>query len=119
MNHSKSYEVHGNETTTTYVTQDRFTVKSEDEENIKEIVGDDFDELFEYDESLTAKKKIFSDKELQDKVLNALGEELFAEVFEYKKTLKTKKGFDVKQYKHADKLDDLRIFVKQYKAALR
>lgn len=120
MQHSKSYDVVGNEETVKYVTQDRFTVNSDDEENLKELFGEEgFNERFEKVESLSAKQEIFSNETLQKELLDLLGEENFAKFFEYKATLKTKKGYDVLQYKDKDKLEDSRVFVKQYKAALK
>ena len=123
--HSKSYEVVGNDETVKYVTQDRFTLNSDDEDNIKEVVGDDFfNDNFEVDTTVTLKKDVFSDEEKQEKLMSLLTDpemgNLFAEFFETKQVLKTKKGLDTKQYKlDTDQLTDLRIFVKQYKAALR
>jgi len=123
--HSKSYEVVGNEETTKYVTQDRFTLNSDDEDNIKEVVGDDFfDDNFEVDTTVTLKKDVFSDEAKQEKLMSLLTDpelgNVFSEFFETKQVLKTKKGLDTKQYKlDSARLTDLRIFVKQYKAALR
>jgi hypothetical protein len=118
--HSKSYQVEGNENTVKYVTQDRFTVKAADEENIKEVLTEEeFDERFEKDENLTVNKEIFSDEEKQEKLIELMGEH-FNEFFEYTATLKTKKEYDRKQFKLSEeKLNDLRVFVKQYSAALR
>jgi hypothetical protein len=122
--HSKSYEVVGNEETVKYVTQDRFTLTIDDEENIRELTGDKFDEDFEIDTTVTLKKDVFADEAKQEKLMNLLTDpelgNLFAEFFETKQTLKTKKGFDTRQFGYKeDTLTDLRIFVKQYKAALR
>ena len=120
MRHSKSYRVMGNDEVTTYVTQDRFIVSANDEKNLKELFGEDgFNDRFEKDESLAAKKEIFSDEKLQTELFELLGEENFAKFFEYKAVLKTKKGYDLLQYKDKEKLEDARVFVKQYKAALR
>ncbi len=122
--HSKSYEVVGNEETTKYVTQDRFTLTIDDEDNIRELTGDKFDEDFEIDTTVTLKKDVFSDEAKQEKLMELLTDpklgNVFAEFFETKSTLKTKKGFDTRQFGYKkDNLTDLRIFVKQYKAALR
>lgn len=121
MRHSKSYRVLGHNEVSTYVTQDRFTVSGDDEENLVNLYGQDgFDERFEKNKSLTATNDIFTDEDLQNEVMEKLGEDLFARLFVYKETLKTKKGFDVLQYKeNAPALEDARVFVKQYKAALR
>ena len=120
MTHSKSYEVAGNNETIKRVTQDRFTVSNDDEENLVELFGQDgFDERFEKDKSLTAVSDIFSDENLQKEVMKKLGDKLFARLFVYKEKLKTKKGYDVLQYKEKEKLEDSRIFVKQYKASFK
>ena len=124
LRHSKSYEVVGNEETVKYVTQDRFTLNSDDEENIREIAGDKFDDDFEIDTTVTLKKDVFSDEAKQEQLMKLLTDKklgnLFAEFFETKQVLKTKKGFDTRQFGYnEDDLTDLRIFVKQYKAALR
>jgi len=124
LSHSKSYDVVGNEETVKYVTQDRFSLNINDEENIRELVGDKFDNDFEIDTNITLKKDVFSDEAKQEKLMKLLTDpvhgNLFSEFFETTQTLKTKSGFDTRQFGYEkDNLTDLRIFVKQYKAALR
>jgi len=124
LRHSKSYDVVGNEENVKYVTQDRFSLNITDEENIRELVGDKFDDDFEVDTNVTLKKDVFSDEAKQEKLMKLLTDpvhgNLFSEFFETTQTLKTKSGFDTRQFGYEeDTLTDLRIFVKQYKAALR
>ena len=119
--HSKSYTVEGNKNTVKYVTQNRFTVNIDDRENLEDLLGEDgFDERFEIDKSLTAVADIFTDEDLQNMVMKKLGDKLFAKLIVYYEKLKVKEGFDKLQYALSkDKLADLRVFAKQYKASLR
>lgn len=120
MSYKTSYEVAGHNESVKRVTQDRFTVSNEDEESLREIYGDDFDNMFEKDKTLEAVKDIFTDEELQNEVMKKLGKDLFARLFVYKEKLKTKKGYNVLQYKNGVRtLSDARVFVKQYKAAFK
>lgn len=121
MRHSKSYEVEGNETSIKYVTSNRFTVNIDDKNNLVDVLGQDgFDDRFEIKKSLKAKDAIFSDEDLQKRVMDALGDELFGELFEYSETLAVKKDFDKLQFAlDKDTLSDLRVFAKQYKASLK
>ena len=124
MRHSKSYEVVGNDETVKYVTQDRFICNIKDVDNLKEIYGKEgFDKRFEIDQNITAKKDIFTDEAKQKKLMELMTDpkvgNMFSEFFEVTKTLKTKKGHDVLQFENEDTLEDARVFVKQYKAALR
>jgi hypothetical protein len=119
--HSKSYEISGVKETVKYVTQNRFTVNIDDQENLEELLGEDgFEERFEIQKSLTAVSDIFTDEDLQKEVMEKLGDDLFAKLFVYSEKLKIKADFDKLQYALSkDKLADLRIFAKQYKAAIR
>ena len=121
MKHSKTYEVLGNENTVKYVTQNRFSVSIDDKDNLVELLGEDgFNERFEVKEELKAVDEIFTNEDLQNEVLEKLGEDLFARLFVHSESLKIKGDFDKLQYALSeDKLADLRVFAKQYKPAIR
>lgn len=121
MKHSKSYEVVGNEESVKYVTSNRFSVSIDDKDNLTELLGEDgFDERFEVKKELKAVDSIFTDEDLQNEVMEKLGDELFAKLFVYSETLKIKENFDRLQYAlPKEKLADLRIFCKQYKPAIK
>ena len=120
MNHHKSYDVVGNEETVKFVSANKFSVSSADEDNLVELLGEErFNERFEKNENLTAKKEIFTNEEMQEELLELLGDK-FEKFFEYTATLKVKEDFDKKQYALSkDELDDLRVFAKQAKPALK
>jgi hypothetical protein len=121
MNHSKTYEVLGNDDSLKYVSANKFSVSIDDRDNLIELLGQDgFDERFEVKEELKAVDEIFTNEDLQKEVLDKLGDDLFARLFVHSETLKVKTDFDKKQYKlDKDTLADLRIFAKQAKPSLR
>jgi hypothetical protein len=119
-NHKKSYEVKGVEGAVKFVTSNKFSVSSEDEGNLTDLLGEErFNERFEKSESLSVKAEIFKDEKLQEKLLALIGDN-FDEFFEYTATLKIKEDFDKKQFELTeDEVSDLRVFCKQAKAALK
>jgi len=120
-NFSKSFDIAGHKEKVKFVTADRHSVKGEDAKSIKEILGDNFDDLMEQDTEVVVKAEVFSNPELQKLISDALGDRA-SEIFETRVTLKTKDGFDEKVYKavkDADDLNLLRTFVKQNKPSLR
>ena len=119
-NHSKSYEVEGNKGSVKFVSANKFSVSSEDEENLLELLGEErFNERFEKKESLSVKAEIFTNDKLQAEMMELMGDK-FSLFFEYTATLKVKEDFDRKQYAlNESELADLRVFAKQAKPALK
>ena len=119
-NHSKSYEVEGNKSSVKFVSANKFSVSSADEENLVELLGEErFNERFEKKESLSVKSEIFTNDKLQAELMELVGDK-FSLFFEYTAALKVKEDFDRKQYAlNESELADLRVFAKQAKPALK
>jgi len=119
-NFKKSYKIEGNKSKITFVTANKFSINPADVEEIKDILGDSYDNLIEEKPNVTLKETVLQSAELQEKLISLVGEH-FAEFFETTVTVKVKEDFDKNIYNHVDKdtLDALRIFVKQNKPSLR
>ena len=116
-----SYKLAGKKEQVTYVTQNRYSITSGDEGEIMEILGKDaYAELLLEKPILTVKEEIFENEELQQALVDLVGER-FADFFEFKAKLTVVDGFNAAVYKYVDseKLTDLRVFVRPYKASLR
>ncbi len=117
----KSYDVDGEETKVKYVTQNRYSISGDDEAEIKELLGEAYDILFSSDYDVRMRGEVMKDPELQAELMKLLkGGKLFDKFFYTHVTIKAEKDYDSKIYNHVDKdkLELLRVFVKQYKASL-
>jgi len=116
-----SYELPGNNGSLKFVSTNRFSINPDDETQIREILGSNFDNLIEVKHNVTLRNEVFEDENLQQELMNAVGD-CFSQFFETKKTIVVKDEFDRKVYQVVDDektLEILRTFVRQYKPALR
>lgn len=115
-----SYELPGNDGSLKFVSTNRFSINPDDEAQIREILGLNFDDLIEEKHSVSLRPEIFEDENLQQELMNAVGDR-FSQFFETKKSLVVKDDYDRKVYQAVDEktLEILRTFVKQFKPALR
>ena len=120
-NYKKSYSIKGNTNDAKYVTQNRASIASEDADEIKNMLGSDYEFLIEEKVTVTLKAEIFADEERQEELMKLLGEK-FNEFFDVTTKLAVADDYDKNVYavvNDQDKLDKVRTFVKPYKAALR
>jgi len=115
-----SYAVRGHQTTIKFVSQNRASINAADEEQIKELLGQDFDSLIERRMTVKLKDEVLEDEALQQALMDAIGDQ-FAVYFEVETKLAVKEGFDQNVYRVISKenLPVLRTFVRPYKPALR
>jgi hypothetical protein len=105
-----------------YVTKNQYTINPGDEEVIKDLFGKNFKKLIEEEFSITLKEEVISNEELQDEFIEIIGEDNFARFFDTNSKFKVKDDFDKNIYevvKTKGKLEEVRAFIKQYKAALK
>lgn len=117
---SKSYEVKTSVGSVKFVMADKFSVNPNDEEEIRNILGNEFNSLMEEKVEVKLKESVMNNTELQKKLMKLIGNN-FDEFFEVTSTLTTKEGFDEKVYEKVDKskMDELRTYVKQSKPSIR
>lgn len=104
-----------------YVSSNRFSINSEDAEQIREILGDSFDELIDEGSQVNLKPEVLEDEALQDELMELVGDR-FAEFFETVTQLSVKDDFDKNVYRAVDeekRLAELRTFCRPYKPSLR
>ncbi len=119
---AKSYQVKSSEGNVKFVTADKFSVNSADEDKIKNVLGKSFDNLMEEKVTVTLKEEIFADEDKQEELMGLLGEDKFAEFFDVDTKLTTVKGFDQNVYgavKTQKELDEVRLYAKQNKPSIR
>jgi len=120
-NFVKSFDVEGNDDKVKYVSSNRHTVKNDDTNLIKEILGDSFDSLIKKTWKIWVKPEIIENRASQKELMKIMGKR-FADFLETSSALVPCDDFDKKIFEHCDSqedLDDLRTFVKPYKASLR
>ena len=115
-----SYQVKGNLHTVKFISTNRFSINPEDEPELRQLLGDAFDELFVTDFKVTLKPEVFEDDNLQGQLMNLIGEH-FGTFFDTVKSLKVCERFDELVYRRIKKkdMDALRTFCRQYKPSLR
>lgn len=120
--YNKSYKIQGDsdDDVVTFVTANKFSHKEDDEEELEEIMGDDFEELMPKSYSIKVKAEIFNDPDMQKELMERMGDK-FNEFFEVESSRKVIDTFDEELYKRFDKdqIDDIKVFVKQSKPSLR
>jgi hypothetical protein len=117
-----SYKVKGNETELSYVASNKFSINTDDEKQIKELLGEHYDNMIEKDRSMYVLPKVLKNAALQKELLQLIGKENFAKFFGTSVSLKVKKGYIEKRYNvvgDTDGLVDLDTFVKPAKASLK
>lgn len=103
-----------------YVSQNKFSINPDDEPQLREILGDEFDDLLEKKFGVKLKADVFEDEGLKQEFMELVGSE-FQKFFETVVTLKVCDEFDRRVYGAVDKdnLPALRTFARQYKPSLR
>ena len=120
--YKKSYNVKGNQTDAKYVTQNRASISEEDEDEIRNMLGSDYDFLIVENHTVQLKKEVFDSEKMQEELMSLLGEENFAKFFDTSKKLAVADDYDKNIYgvvKDQKELDKVRTFVRPYKAAVR
>jgi len=120
-NFLKSFDVEGKDGKVKYVSSNRHTVKNDDVNLIKEILGENFDTLIKKKWKIWVKPAILESRASQKELMEIMGER-FSEFLETSSALVPCDDFDKKVFDACDSqedLDDLRTFVKPYKASLR
>jgi hypothetical protein len=117
---SKSFHIGNENNSVNFVTANRFSVASADVGIVKEILGESADALIKTEHEVKIKSAIFTDKDLQKKLMDLVGEN-FAEFFETVTTYSVVEDFDSKIFSALDTegINNLRQFVKQSKPSLR
>jgi len=118
--YAKSYDVAGVNSKVKFVSADKFSIASDDEHLIADILADKFSEFIKTKFSVTLKPSVLESEELSKELENLMGAK-FNEFFDVVKSLSPCDDFDAKVYSavDADHLSDLRNFVKQNKPSLR
>jgi hypothetical protein len=120
-NYRKSYKLEGESDSVKFVTSDKFSIDPEDEAEIKKILKKNFSSYIEEKFKVNIRPEIFENEDLQKEFMGLIGDR-FNEFFETELSLATVKDFDQSIYQATpdqDSLDELRIFVKQNKPALK
>lgn len=118
-NFRKSYKVQGNKEEVSFVSSNRYSLDSSDEETLRALVDGKFEELFEEVFDVELRPEVLQDEKLQAEFMELVGEQ-FGKFFVTRKTLKVADEFDKNVYKlNKKKVANLRAYVKQYKPSLR
>lgn len=123
-NYCKSFTVQGNEGVVTYTTQDKFSVPKEEDiqEEIRSLLGKEFDKYFRMFRTVTFKDEAMQDAELVNDLVAVAKEHGYdvTDVFTIVDSLATVKDMDEKQFELPKaKLATLRTLIKQYKATIK
>lgn len=118
-NFRKSYKVQGKKEVVSFVSSNRYSLDSSDEETLRTLVDGKFEELFEEVFEVELRPEVLQDEKLQAEFMELVGEQ-FGKFFVTRKTLKVADEFDKNVYKlNKKKVANLRAYVKQYKPSLR
>lgn len=77
-------------------------VDSDEEEAIREVVGDDFESWFKEETEVKFNDSLLKDEDAMEKIIDAIGEENFDKMFTVKQTLKPTKQFHEQRTMDAD-----------------
>ena len=103
-----------------YVSSNRFSINADDEGELREILGNEFDSLMDRKFEVTLKAEVFQDEELKQDLMGLVGQR-FGEFFDTKISLKVQEEFDRRVYATVveKELPTLRTFARPYKPSLR
>ena len=118
---TKSFIVKGNQHEATFVSSDKFSdIPNEVIEEVKTVLGDDFDNFVKDKTTVTLKPDVLENEVLQKELMDAIGEENFAKYFDVSGKWKVVEGFDKKQYKlDEEKRQNLKPFIKKAKPSIK
>jgi len=109
----------------TVSTQNRYTkIDTENEDEIREIVGDKYDQWFKEQTKVSLKPALLNDEEAMGKIIKAVGEENFGNLFDVEQTIVPTEVFHKARSTDADvkkvfeQLHDEGL-VKPFKAAVK
>lgn len=118
-NFRKSYEIRGNVNTVKFVSANKFSIVEGDVDDLKVVLGDDFDNLITTSYTVKLKAEVFENDELSDELMNLLGDR-FGDFFETITNRKVCEDFDKKLFDlDPDVREDVKLLTKQAKPALR
>jgi hypothetical protein len=123
-NYVNSYELIGrNGETAKFITQEKWSIPREDEEleELRELLGDQADEILKDDTQVQLKPEVFEDEELQERLMELLGDE-FGTFFDTTTKVVTNGKIAEKLYKVAgdqDKLESIRALLSQAKPSIQ
>jgi len=117
---SGSYQVMGNKATAKVIFANKYSLSGEDAEQLKEIMGEEFETMIIQKPTVTLKATVFEDEEKQERLMELLGDE-FADFFETKTSLGVCEEFNRQVYQvlRPEELENLRVYAKQYKPSIR
>jgi len=117
---TKSVTTKGNAAEIRVTRSDRFSVSGEEvETHLVDALGPKFDQNFEVAESIQIKASVLINEDTRKKFLEKFTAEEIEQFFEGYRSVKTKKGFDEKQFDLTSKeRDKIAPFVKQAKASI-
>ena len=122
-NYSKTFDVKGNVGSLTLVSSDRWTLKTELQEQLQKLLGNDtFEEWFRNLRTIKVKEAVTEDQDKIMKLQKAMADAGLevADYFDVVDALRAKKDLDEKQFELEDKkLEQFRTLAKQYKAGLK
>jgi hypothetical protein len=103
-----------------YVSSNRFSINADDEEQLHEILGDEFEGLVDRRFEVVLKAEVFQDETLKQELMELMGQR-FGAFFDTKVSLKVKEAFDRRVYATVagKELPTLRTFARPYKPSLR
>ena len=115
----KSYKLGTSDSHVNFITANKWSFKEDDVNDIKDIIGTNADEMMIKETEVKLKAEVFKDSELREKFVKMVGEE-FPEFFETVVSHHVSTDFDEKVYDIGEeKLEDLRLLMKQSKPSLR
>ena len=118
-NFRKSYDVRGHDDTIKFVTANKFSIAEGDVKDLKELLGDKFEDMVETGYTVKVKAEVMESDELQEKLMNLLGDE-FGTFFETVTHRKVCENFDKKLFDLDDETrEDVKELAKQAKPALK
>jgi hypothetical protein len=119
-NFHNSYMVPGMKNKVTVVFAEKYSINPEDEPELKQILGENYDKLFRQEITVKLKDEILLSSTLQEKLMSLVGEH-FAEFFESQISVVPVPNYKelVYRYTTPKKLEKLRVFVRQAKPSLK
>jgi hypothetical protein len=115
-----SWAVLGHRHQAKVIFSNRFTLNSDDAEQLTEILGDNYDHMVQAKYSVKLKEEVFTDESLQAELMEIIGDR-FADFFETTTKLEVCENFSqlIYQVLQPDQLAALRTFARQYKPSIR
>ena len=117
----KSYKIAGNgDDTVTLVTANKWSFNTDDIADIKEIIGENADEMLPSSYNVSIKSEVFTDDAKQKELMKLLGDR-WNDFFDTTVSYKPVEDFDSKIYTELDesKMSDLAVYMKQSKPSVR